>query len=98
MSKIVNVKTDDYDIYIGRPSKWGNPFKVGADGTRKECIEKYRKWLQEPEQKHLLESLDTLENKVLGCHCKPQACHGDVLIDLVSKRKARKVIEHLFFN
>ena len=23
-------------VYIGRPSKWGNPFVMGVDGTREE--------------------------------------------------------------
>lgn len=31
--------------YIGRPSKWGNPFVIGADGTRDEVVERYRTWL-----------------------------------------------------
>ncbi|PIW12451.1 MAG: hypothetical protein COW35_01440, partial [Candidatus Infernicultor aquiphilus] len=35
----------NYDVYIGRPSKWGNPFTIGKDGTRSEVIEKYRIWL-----------------------------------------------------
>lgn len=29
-------------VYIGRPSKWGNPFVIGRDGSREEVIEKYR--------------------------------------------------------
>ena len=69
------------DIYIGRPSKWGNPFQIGKDGSREEVIEKYRKWiLKKPE---LLNSLHELKNKRLGCFCKPLACHGDVLIELI---------------
>ncbi|MHB8407807.1 MAG: DUF4326 domain-containing protein [Acidiferrobacterales bacterium] len=31
-----------YDVYVGRPSKWGNPFVVGRDGSRSEVIQKYR--------------------------------------------------------
>ena len=29
-------------IYVGRPSKWGNPFVIGRDGSRDEVIAKYR--------------------------------------------------------
>lgn len=29
---VVNVRTETCDVYIGRPSKWGNPFLIGQDG------------------------------------------------------------------
>lgn len=77
-SKVVNIKYDDYDVYIGRGSKWGNPYKIGKDGTRKEVIQKYEQYLSD--SPNLLNSLNELKGKVLGCHCKPKSCHGDVLI------------------
>ena len=80
--KIVHIKKADYDIYIGRPSKWGNPFSIGKDGTRKEVIEKYEKYILENEE--LMNDLHELEGKILGCWCKPKACHGDVLVKLVN--------------
>jgi uncharacterized protein YebE (UPF0316 family) len=85
MTKVVNCNTESYDVYIGRPSKWGNPFKIGKDGSRKEVIEKYRDYILKNDE--LLKSLDELEDKTLGCWCKPKACHGDVLVELVKKRK-----------
>ncbi len=84
MTKVVHCKKENYDVYIGRPSKWGNPFEIGKDGTRKEVIEKYRKYILL--NKDLMNSLHELEGKVLGCWCKPQACHGDVLVELVEKK------------
>jgi hypothetical protein len=39
---VVHCKREPYDVYIGRPSKWGNPFQIGRDGTRDEVIAKYR--------------------------------------------------------
>ena len=84
MTKIVHCKKEKYDIYIGRPSKWGNPFEVGKDGTRKEVIEKYKKYILS--NKKLLNSLYELEEKTLGCWCKPKPCHGDVLVDLINKK------------
>jgi hypothetical protein len=84
MTKIVHCKKEKYDIYIGRPSKWGNPFEVGKDGTRKEVIEKYKKYILS--NKKLLNSLYELEGKTLGCWCKPKPCHGDVLVDLINKK------------
>jgi len=83
-TKVVHCKKDSYDIYIGRPSKWGNPFREGKDGTRKEVIDKYRKYILS--NKELMDSLDELEGKVLGCWCKPKACHGDVLVELIEKK------------
>jgi len=45
-TRVVHCKREVYDVYIGRPSKWGNPFKIGVDGTREEVIEKYRNYIQ----------------------------------------------------
>lgn len=84
-SKVVNCKKEGCDVYIGRPSKWGNPFEIGKDGTREEVIRKYKDWILE--QPELMRSLGELKNKTLGCWCSPQACHGDVLIALVSLMK-----------
>ena len=78
MTKIVNLKYDKCDIYIGRPSKWGNPFTIGKDGSRDEVITKYSECVLT--QPHLMSSINELQDKVLGCSCKPLACHGDVLV------------------
>lgn len=85
MEKVVNLRKEKYDVYIGRGSKWGNPFLVGKDGIREEVIEKYKQYiLNKPD---LLDSLGELTGKVLGCFCKPRACHGDVLLELLQERK-----------
>lgn len=41
--------------YIGRPSKYGNPFVIGKDGTREEVIAKYQQWLNSDEAAQLRE-------------------------------------------
>lgn len=81
--RVVNRKTEDrYDLYIGRGTKWGNPFIEGVDGSRKTVIQKYQSWLvRQPE---LMGSLDELRGKVLGCSCKPKPCHGDILAEMVN--------------
>ena len=84
MIRVVHCKKENCDIYIGRPSKWGNPFSIGKDGTRKEVIEKYKKYILNNEK--LMNDLYELEGKVLGCWCKPKACHGDVLVELVNNK------------
>lgn len=82
MSKtsVVHYKQHHFDVYIGRPSPWGNPFTIGPDGTRSEVIKKYREWIQS--QPEMMDKLETLIGKTLGCHCKPKPCHGDVLVQL----------------
>jgi hypothetical protein len=77
---VVHCRRDFYDVYIGRPSRWGNPFVIGRDGDRAQVIAKYREWiLKNP---LLLQQLPRLRGKRLGCWCKPLPCHGDVLAEL----------------
>lgn len=80
MNGVVHVKHDRYDVYVGRPTKWGNPFAIGKDGSREEVVEKYREWIMQ--QPHLLAALPELRGKVLACWCAPLPCHGDVLTEL----------------
>jgi len=80
---VVHCKREPYDVYIGRPSKWGNPFTVGKDGTREEVIDKYAEWLAL--NIDLINSLEELKGKTLACWCSPKACHGDVLANLVNE-------------
>lgn len=79
---VVHCKKEKYDIYIGRPSKWGNPYVVGEVGTRTECVEKYREYiLGNPS---LLREVVELRGKTLGCWCSPLPCHGDILMELAN--------------
>ena len=84
MTKVVHCKKEKYDVYIGRPSKWGNPFVIGKDGDRNEVCEKYRQYILK--QEHLLKSLSELEGKTLGCWCHPAKCHGDILAELIIEK------------
>jgi hypothetical protein len=70
-------------VYIGRPSKWGNPFVIGRSMTRAESVERYRAWLAN--QPHLLAALPELRGRDLVCWCSPEACHGDVLLELANE-------------
>jgi hypothetical protein len=79
--RVVHCQRASYDVYIGRPSKWGNPFVIGKDGTREEVIVKYEKYIRA--NKKLMAALPELKDKVLGCWCAPRSCHGDILIKLV---------------
>jgi hypothetical protein len=79
----------DKVVYIGRPSKFGNPFIIPRDGTRAQVILKYRKWLvgQLQKSKSRRIALEALRGKVLVCWCKPLACHGDVIVELLEERR-----------
>jgi hypothetical protein len=94
MTTVVNVNRDEYDIYIGRGSKWGNPYTHIKDratlaefvvGTREEAMRKYREHvLASPE---LMESLHELRDKRIACFCKPsKSCHGDILVELLEEQ------------
>lgn len=85
MTRIVHCKKEPYDVYIGRPSKWGNPYIIGPDGTREEVIQKYEEHVRS--SKILMRALPSLEGKVLGCWCPPRPCHGEVLIKLLEELK-----------
>lgn len=85
MIKVVHCKKEPYDIYIGRGSKWGNPFKIGRDGTREEVISKYYYYILK--QYDLMDQLDELYDKRLGCFCAPLACHGDILKSLAEEKQ-----------
>lgn len=85
MCRVVNKYKEEYDVYIGRGSMWGNPFAIGEHGTREEVIEKYRLYLWDQIKKGKITPQDLweLSGKRLGCFCAPQACHGDVLVAAV---------------
>lgn len=81
---VVHCKREPFDVYIGRPGPWGNPFVVGKDGTRDEVIEKFRRWVTTERLDLFWRAQRELGGKTLGCWCAPQACHGDVLLGIVS--------------
>ena len=100
MTTVVNkykVDMSDADIvYIGRGSFWGNPFshKEGTKAiwkceTREEAIYHYRHylWSQITEGDVTKEMLLELDGKRLACYCKPNACHGDVLVKAIEWAK-----------
>lgn len=86
--QVVHCKRDKYDVYVGRPSKWGNPFAIGVDGTREEVIAKYRVYLLAliDGGKITAADLTELSGKTLACWCAPRPCHADVIADLVEEQ------------
>lgn len=84
---------DKNHIYIGRnmnfyvkgafESKWKNPFKYKIYGVY-DCLKLYEEYIKKSE---LYDQLDELDGKILGCWCKPNRCHGDILIRLLEEKK-----------
>lgn len=104
MIKVVNKNLDSggFPIYVGRGSVLGNPFVVGRDGSREEVIAKYRVWLWDKIQLREMKVLDALkwilvrerhERRVikLACYCKPNACHGDVIVKAIRWLERQKL-------
>jgi len=99
MTTIVNINnTKRYDVYCGRGSKWGNPFTHIKDketkalyivSSRRVAIQKYEEWILTQDQ--LLNSLEELENKILGCFCVPKSCHCEVLVKLINEKKIKSI-------
>jgi hypothetical protein len=91
VKRVVHCKKEPYDVYIGRPGPWGNPFSH-KDNTLaqyrvtsvEEAIKKHEDWIRS--QPELVERVKFfLKGKVLGCWCSPNACHGDVLARIANE-------------
>lgn len=90
-----------FDVYIGRGSKWGNPFSHMQNtqaefklDTRDEAVEAYRNWIGQ--QPKLLEMIPELQGKILCCFCKPKSCHGDVLSELANTLTMTNWVGHTY--
>lgn len=96
VTRVVNIKKDlqfaglkstaNYE-YIGRGSYWGNPYSMFAEGdTREEVIRKFEyDFVNEKFAKKEKSEVYKLAGKRLGCFCKPDTCHGDVLADFLNR-------------
>lgn len=70
-------------VYVGRPSRWGNRYVIGPDGTRAEVIARYEAELKANSE--AMAALSELRGKDLVCWCAPMACHADVLLKLANR-------------
>ena len=80
-TRVVNINKDEYDVFIGRGSKYGNPYKVGVDGDRKTVIEKFQDYLYNNDS--LKKDILSLKGLRLGCYCSPEDCHGDIIAEYI---------------
>lgn len=91
-TKVVHCKRDSFDIYIGRPSIFGNPFSHVEKSSskykvasREEAVSKYEEYILK--NITLLSHLKQIKGKTLGCWCSPLACHGHVIAKLADLPK-----------
>ena len=95
---VVNLKYKGYTKYIGRYSRrWRNPpdapenkfanlYRIGPDGTREDVIAKHKKDFYD--NLELQEAVwNELRGEILGCFCKPLACHGDTYVEYIENRE-----------
>ncbi len=83
--RVLNKKRDfihSRALYIGRGSKWGNPFIIGRDGDRAAVITKHQKWLEN--RPELLATIGELRGRDLACFCAPCGCHGHTYLWLAN--------------
>ena len=75
-------------VYVGRPSKWGNPFKISKTLTRDDVIQKYEDRIVANIQNNpIVYDLSELKGKDLVCWCHPQPCHAYILLKLANKEE-----------
>lgn len=90
-------------VYVGRPTKWGNPFEVNSKPcscrsvgecdhifmTTQEAVEMYEKQFSDLKKNgRLFVALGELRGKDLACWCPlDQPCHADVLLEQANKEK-----------
>ena len=94
VSKRRGYRKQDGDVYVGRPTEWGNPFEIGKHGTRDEVIRKFDEWISgerthpttgqlmtQAEYERMMRNLYNAGPRRLVCWCAPSACHASVLIE-----------------
>ena len=85
-------------VRVDRNTKWGNPFRIGRHGTRREVIEKYREYIKG--RLDLIGSLGDIRGMTKACWChdwdgaapNPMYCHADILHEMSDGLRSN--IEH----
>ena len=96
-------------VYVGRPSRWGNPFIVGRDGKRDECVRLYAMVAagyivlttkatpkeQKRAYRAMRDARKYLGGKDLACWCPlDKPCHADVLLEIAGTWKVHGSCSH----
>lgn len=89
MTTVINIKSGQpYDVYCGRAGRgqdgyFGNPFKLEPNQARGTTLSYFKSYFYDRLEKDIVfkHRVLQLKDKVLGCFCKPHACHCDIIID-----------------
>ena len=92
---------DEKNLYIGRKnsviidgsrfpsnsSKWCNPFKASKGYNLEQSLEKYENHIRDKIKNEPNKyNIEELIGKNLGCWCKPNSCHGDILLKIINEK------------
>jgi hypothetical protein len=86
LSAIARAETDKL-VVIDRTTKFGNPYKIAGSITRDVSLTLYRRHFLEKIKDHKQFKMEVLAlaGSRLGCWCKPLACHGDIIAELLNR-------------
>lgn len=86
MPIVLNKRTCNYGdgVYVGRPSKFGNPFPMANEGQRAAVCKQFEEWVMTQPQL-LLDIKKELKSKDLICYCAPKSCHADTLLRIANE-------------
>lgn len=89
MTKIVHCRKEKYDVYIGRPGYYGNPYILEKEEDRDKVLDQYKAYFEEKMKNDPLFKLKILQlkGKILGCWCSPRRCHGDIIANFLNNLK-----------
>jgi len=81
----------DKERFPKKASPFANKFKIGKSSTREDVIAQFREWFYDKiaKDKDFKAQVEKLRGKTLGCWCKPEACHGDVIVEYLEGRKVK---------
>ncbi|MCF0255553.1 MAG: DUF4326 domain-containing protein [Bacteroides heparinolyticus] len=95
-TRVVNIRKESCDVYIGRVGQgkdgyFGNPFKLEATMARGGTLDRYRKYFYHrlSTDEEFRRRIGELQGKTLGCFCKPNPCHGDIIKEYLDRMEGR---------
>lgn len=95
-TRVVNIRKESCDVYIGRAGHgkdgyFGNPFRLEATMARGSTLESYRKYFYHrlSTDEEFRGRIEELQGKTLGCFCKPNPCHGDIIKEYLNRMEGR---------
>ena len=70
-------------VYVGRPGKWGNPYKINETFSAHNAVILYCEYLEKWVDTD--EIISELKGKNLSCWCNiGKPCHADILLNIAN--------------